>query len=389
MKISKTVCMLLIALVFSSCAPKSEMPERIVEDGVEVVLNRLEPYTLKGEPATFTIRKEFAIDTEDDETAELGLTDIGVYFDVDSEGNIFLNSYQNAEGMIFQFDKEGQFVRSFGGKGQGPGELQGLNYLSLCITVDREDNIAVSDFGNKLAFFGREGELIAENRIDSETIRIVPLSNGCFASFRRVMEPAGDYINQNPLMLLDSRFEEIKVLERQMIPNPIVGKRLKGTYYVFSWSVSNGKIFTGFQERGYEILVFDFEGNLVRKIRKEHKPVPVPEEHKKKFMEQFSAALFDDIRSKIYFPEEMPPFHGFFTDDGGRLFVMTYQAGENPGEYVYDIFNPEGVCVGRKSLNIGHDVESLYAKMRDGRLYCLHEKESGYKELVVSKVIWE
>ncbi len=365
------------------------MPERTVEDGAEVVLNRLEPYTLGGEPSTFTLQKEFAIDTEDNTTAELGLTDIGVYFDVDSGGNIYLNSYQNAEGMILKFDREGHFVRSFGRKGQGPGELQGLNYLSLFITVDREDNIAVSDFGNKLAFFGRDGELIRESRIDSETIRIVPLSNGRFVSFRRVMDPAGDYINQNPLMLLDSQFEEIKVLERQMIPNPIVGKQLKGTYHILSWSVSKEKIFTGFQERGYEIFVYDLDGNLVRKIKKEHKSVPVPEEHKTKFMEQFAAPLFDDIRNKIYFPEEMPPFHGFFNDEKGRLLVMTYEAGENPEEYMYDIFNPDGVCIGRKSLNIGHDVESLYAKMRDGRLYCLHEKESGYKELVISKVIWK
>jgi hypothetical protein len=372
-----------------SCTPKAGRVERIMEDGVEVVLNHFEPYKIKGEPTTFALEREFSIDTENEKIAELGLTEIGVHFDVDSEGNIFLNSYKNPESMIFRFDRNGNFVHSFAHKGQGPGELQGRNYSSLCLTATGDGNIVVSDFGNKLAMFGREGNLIKENRIDSETMRTVPLANGNFLSFVRVMDPSSEFINQNPLTLLNSRLEEIKVLDKQIIPNPIIGKRLKGTYHTLSWSVSKRRIFTGFQERGYEIFVYDFDGNFVRKIRKEHKSIPVPEKHKKKFMEQFRAPIFNDIRNKIYFPDAMPPFHGLFTDDEGRLYVMTYESGENPGEFMYDIFNPDGVCTGRKSLKIYHDESGLYAKMKNGRFFCLNEKASGYKELVVSRVIWE
>lgn len=165
------------------------------------------------------------IDTEDDETAEPGLTDIGVYFDADSSKNIFLAGYEKTEGMIFQFDREGNFVRSFAHtKGRARENFRAAA-ISPCASPSiriQDDNIAVSDFGNKLAVFGREGNLIKESRIDSETICTVPLSNGHFLSYRRVMEPAGAYINQNPLTLLDSQLEETKVLERQMMPNPIV-----------------------------------------------------------------------------------------------------------------------------------------------------------------------
>ncbi len=386
----KAACLLFVSLVFCyACAPKSAMPERIMEDGAEVVLNRLEPYPLKGEPSTFTLEKEFAIDTEDDGIAELGLTDIGFYFDVDSGGEIFLNCSKNSDGMIFRFDREGNFVRCFGRKGRGPGELQGRHYLSMYLTVDKNENIAVSDFGNKIVVFDRDGQLIGERKIDSATVCVAPLSNGNFLSYISVMEGRSEYINQNPLALLDDQFGELKELDKKMVPNPIVGKRLKGSYHVLSWSVANAKIFTGFQERGYEISVYDLDGNLVGKIKKESRPVPVPEDHKKEFMEQFSAPIFDDIRNKIYFPDSMPPFHAFFADDEGRLFVMTYENGENPGEFMYDIFNPDGVCTGRKSLKILHEESGVCAKMKNGRFYCLNEKESGYKELVVSKIIWE
>jgi outer membrane protein assembly factor BamB len=360
-----------------------------MEDGAEVVLNRHEPYTIKGEPTSFSLQKEFTIDTEDDKMAELGLTDIGLSFDIDSEGNIYLAGYENTEGMIFKFDRDGNFDRSFLRKGQGPGELQGRNYASLFLTADRNNNIAVSDFGNKLVVFDMNGKMTGETKIDSGTICTTPLSNGNFLSYIRVMDGRSEFINQNPLTLFNSQFDKIKELDKQMIPNPIVGKRLKASYHILSWSVSNGKIFTGFQERGYEITVYDFNGNLVRKIKKEYKPIPIPEDYKTSFMEQFNAPLFDDIRSKIYFPDAMPPFHAFFADDEGRLFVMTYEKGENSDDFMYDMFNTEGICIGRKSLKILHDEGGLYAKMKNGRLYCLNEKDSGYKELVVSKVIWE
>jgi len=111
----KAACLLLVLLAFYSCASKSEVPERIMEDGVEVVLNRLEPYAVKGEPSSFTLEREFAIDTENDTIAGLGLTDMGLYFDVDSVGNIYIAGYENTEGMIFKFDGEGGFYSDFNG----------------------------------------------------------------------------------------------------------------------------------------------------------------------------------------------------------------------------------------------------------------------------------
>jgi outer membrane protein assembly factor BamB len=384
--------MILFTLVFLSllsCSSDQNEVEKIMEDGVEVVINHIEPYIIESEPTKLTLEKEFTIDSELDEMAEVGLTDIGVYFAVDSKGNIFLNNYENKESMIFKFDNAGSFIRSFARKGQGPGELQGRNFTSLYLAITEKGNIAVSDFGNKLIIFNNEGDYIKEFKLDSETIFSTPLSNGNYFSYIRAMSATGDYINDNPLVLQNSDFEEIKVLDRQKIPNPIVGKRLKASYHILSSSVSKGKIFTGFQERGYEIYVYDFEGQLKQKIKKEYKPVPVSETFKKKFMEPFERPLFKDIRNKIYFPDSMPAFHSLYSDDEGRLFVKTYEKGENPGEYLYDIFNADGIFIYRISLNVLHDESGVYALVKNGKLYCLTEKESGYKEIVIYSISWK
>jgi hypothetical protein len=385
----KIIHLFLILFFAICCGPKQQKIEKTLEDGVEVIVNHLEPYRIKGERSILSLEKELTIDTERDEIAKLGLTDIGGFFDADSKGNVYLISPKSGENIVFVFDKDGAFVRSFGRKGRGPGELQ-AQPSDLFLNMTFKDEIAISDNNNnKISFFKRDGSLVKEIKLDPRIGFAMPLENGNYLTLKSVLNPQGDYINQNHLILCNGKFEEINELDRQSVPNPVIGKRLKGIYYVFSWSVAKQKIYTGFQERGYEIFVYDFAGKMMRKIKKQYKQVPLPEEYKKKFMKQFEAPLFDPIRSKIYFPDSMPPFHAFFADDEGRLLVMTYERGENPGEYIYDIFNPDGLFIGRKSLKIYNDENFLYARIKHGRLYCLNEKESGYKELEVYKVRWE
>ena len=148
------ILVIIILAFYFSCTSKQNCVDRIVEDGVEVVLNHLEPYKIKGELSSFFLTEEFGIDTERDEIAELGLIDIGA-FEVDAESNIYILCSRNKENPIFKFDKGGSFILSFGKIGQGPGEFQSPTYLGIdasgkinitdprkrrLITFDSEDN---------------------------------------------------------------------------------------------------------------------------------------------------------------------------------------------------------------------------------------------------------
>ena len=104
-------------LFFFCCAPKRKKVEKVMEDGVEVILNHIEPYSIEGEPATFTLVEEFSIDAADEKIAELSLTDIGGYFDADSSGNVYLINPKGDESIIYKFDRDGNFVSSFSRRG--------------------------------------------------------------------------------------------------------------------------------------------------------------------------------------------------------------------------------------------------------------------------------
>jgi outer membrane protein assembly factor BamB len=376
----KKLIALTIVLFFSSfCTQKGEKVEKIIEDGVEVVINHIEPYKISGEPNSFILEEKCIIDTERDDVAELGLNDITA-FDVDSEENIYFLNIKSTKNLILKFDRNGNLLTSFGRKGQGPGEVQWAPYMK----INSQDEIVITDAGKKVIIFNEDGSLVKEIPIDSSISRVTPLDNGGYLIFKSIMDPSADYIEM-PLILCNSELEELKELDRYKLPNFMKTRRRKGTEPVYVWSESKGNIYVGNEERGYEIWVYNLKGNLVRKIRKEFKNMLITEEYKNNKLK----ILSEPMRKMTYFSESFPAFQSFFTDDSGRLFVMTYERDESLGEYIFDIFNPDGAFIGRKNIRALYSSGLVWAVINKGNLYYIQEKESGYKELVVYKLTWE
>jgi len=372
-----------IVLLIIGCT-KQEKVERIVEDGVEIIVNHLEPYKIRGEPTTLHLEEEFSIDTESDAVAETGLTVIH-NFDIDSEGSLYFLNRRSGEDFIFKFNHKGNFVTSFGRKGQGPGELM----RPIFLRVDYKDDIVITDIVGKIVSFGKDGSYKKQVKTEQILAQALPLDNGNYLAKKRIFNPDGNYVEW-PLLLCGPELEVIKELGRYKQPN-----------YRDKWGfpednfvscVSEGKIFMGNSESGYEIRVYDLAGNLKRKIRKEFRPVEVTEELKKKTMEELEGSNVAFMTDGIFFHKHCPAFQYFFTDDKGHVFVMTYEESENPREYVYDVFNGPGIFISRIYLDNmvrRGSIGRKFATAKNRRLYCLKEKENGQLELVVYRMIWE
>jgi hypothetical protein len=144
------------------CGQKPDGVEKIFEDGVEVVINHLEPYSLPGEPSIPHFNEVFSIDTEKDEIAETGLTNIES-FALDSKGNLFFMQRRSSDYFIYKFDKKGRFVSSFGRKGQGPGEFEWGGEIH----IDENDHIMAKDMTkDKFFIFDTDGVLLDEIKLD-------------------------------------------------------------------------------------------------------------------------------------------------------------------------------------------------------------------------------
>ncbi|MCK4646582.1 MAG: 6-bladed beta-propeller [Candidatus Aminicenantes bacterium] len=375
------IFLFMIALIIS-CGPKQEKIERYMKDGIEVIVNHLEPYRIEGEPNTLHLEEEFTIDTEKDYVAERGLADID-NFDVDSMGNIYFIYNKSKENCIFKFDKNGNFVSAFGRRGRGPGELYGAD-----MSINNRNEIIIQNiFQPKLIILNSDGILIHEIPKPLNLPTIKQMENDNYFTYKISWSAPGT--GQGIWSVLNPDFEKIKVIEKEGIQ----GDGSKFAYERHVSYATEENIYIGKRSQPYEVWVYDSEGNLKRIIKKDYKPIKISDEYKK---ERFKARKEMEKKGrkpppvKLYFPEYWPAFKKLYASDTGWLFVMTYETSSNLREFVYDIFSPDGIFIGKLNLNnYGGKYRSLPVKVKNNRIYCLREKESGYKELVVYKMKWE
>lgn len=400
----KKIIFLLISLsLLFQCGAEQHEVERIMEDGVEVIFNQLEPYEIKDEPTSLILDEELTIDMERDDIAELGITDI-TGFNVDSSGNIYFGTLRSSENFIFKFNENGKYLSSFCRMGQGPGEVQRLGNWK----INENDEVLISNMTrDKIIVLDTSGNLIKEVPIASNYILATLLESGKILAMQFLHRPGEGLFY--PIVISDFDLENPKILRQgQRLQNYVAAKELNGLELSLDyaqWSISNGHIYIGNKFNGYEFLVYDLNGTLVKKIRKEYNPVKVPQQLKEKVIKKFDTPSYnqDKIKDKIFFPNYMPPFQYFFSDDIRRLYVMTYEKGEGEKDFIYDIFCPDGIFISRTILaNSGNilgvppfqEISSPWGgpydvRAKNNRLYCLRGKESGYQELVVYRMNWE
>ena len=157
---------------------------------------------------------------------------------------------------------------------------------------------------------------------------------------------------------------------------------------IFSWHVGRNRIYNINEQRGYEILVYDSEGSLVRKIQKQYDAVRLTADTKEALLEGMPDK--PQLRDPAIIPDYLPPIHSLFSDEDGRLFAVTFEKGERPGEYWCDIFNRQGAFFARISLPVqfSRDAFPVYAIAKKQLLYCVGQKENGYQQLKVFQMSW-
>jgi len=212
------------------------------------------------------------------------------------------------------------------------------------------------------------------------------LDNGNFLFEEIEFDPEGKEMSYH-LIILDEAFDKIKALDGKVTrENPLQSARYNLFDPYFSYQITEDRIYlVNPQQEVLEIELYNLQGELLKKIKKQSRKIKIPEEYEQKIINSMrEGSMWDLLKDKVYMQENFPPLKSLYVDEAGRLLVETYEKGENPGEYMLDIFNSDGVFVGRKSLK-----EALGRKFKNSRMYCAHEKESGYQELAVYKMKWK
>jgi hypothetical protein len=392
-ELKKSVFIALASLLITACSSRIEGPKRIVENGIEVVVNDTGPYLLKGEPHSLSLHEEFRIDTENDTLSAAGLSDVAAV-DADSRGRIYI--YQRPKGgdpLIFQFDNRGNFLKSFGRIGQGPGEIQSPYYLR----ITAKDEIPVFDrIANRLIFLDPDGrQAVTKNFKLPPGITLIPqmgislLENGNILTFY-ILRREDQKIQMMSAGLFSPDFQKIReLLEWDFFKEPEEDKNFFLERPVIG--ASKAAIYVGGGKAGNDIAVYDLGGQLKRKIRVPFTPVKVSPGSR---AELLARAPQSHPARRLRIPDLFPPFLSLFSDDLGRLYIARFETEKDSGTNLCDIISTDGVLILRAGLGYNDlsryllEPRSYDVVIKNDRCYCVRDKASGFKEIIVFSMGW-
>lgn len=367
-----TVLFVWIVIIFPILIFSDQVKTKI-EDGVEVVYNPKEPAPSPGGSQSLFLKEDLVIGYGED-IDDFVFTSIRT-IRVDSEGNIYV--LDDREACIKVFDKEGNLVRAFGKKGQGPCELQRPQRMHL--VADKE--LQIYDISNaRLSYYSLDGHCLRE------------ISTGKYF-FSRTMADSKGNIVATSVVLGDRTIHELKKYDSELDPlltvTTVEEERDRSsmdptsTLLIFRM-LDDDHIVWAYSSK-YEFFIVDPAGKTIRKVVKDYKPVKITEEEKKEMLDDIFGDRGIPSGLKVQFPKNYNPFYYFICDDEGGIYVQTYDEEKNGWRY-WDVFNPEGHFVSRFLLP---EEEYPYV-VKEKKLYSyIRENEDGIPVVKRYSLIWQ
>ena len=331
-------------------------------DGVTVVKNPKEPIYSED---VFSLEEELSIG-EAEGKDEYMFSRLW-YLAVDDEENIY--AMDQGETHVKVYTKNGIFLRAIGEKGEGPGEL--LNPNRIFITND--NRLIIEDYIRNLTYYSLDGKYTkAQSTANIFPIRVLVNSLGHILAVTNINEPE-KYGKE--IKLYDANLNYLKTIISipKPMPNPQI---LKPFQPEIKWALSKENNLIISYKEGYELEVFNVQGELIKKIIKDYEPVRITEEDVNQRVRRVPEGR------KLVVPKYFPAIPSITIDDERRIFVHTYEkAGE--GKYYIDIFDSEGRYIAKVALK---DRLKVWKK---SKLYSVEEDEDGFQMVKRYKVTWK
>lgn len=305
------------------------------ENGIKVVKNPAEP--IYGE-LILQLEEDLSIGNDKDDNYYFPTAITGI--NVDGAGNIYVSDFGNTR--VQQYNKSGNFVRSFGRKGQGPGEFRFPGQIQF----DIEENICVFD-SRCIQIFAKNG--IFKNRITMKTVPnygFLTAKGTIFGTVQIGFESGGP---KEAVIKLDREGGSPQTIadfsaEHKASHNSIV-------WHSYSSRVIISPVDTAFFCYGlstnYRIYLADAEGKAILIIEKEVKPFPITSKEKDAVKKEPVAGEWrsgkPNLREELVFPDHRPYFSRFLADGAGRIYIVRLKSilDQTPDTMI-DIFFRDG-----------------------------------------------
>lgn len=318
---------------------------------------------------------------------------------VAGDGTIYVNDLQAVE--VKAYDSQGQFLRTIGSKGSGPGEF----VQPLFVLVGPDGSVIVPDLGNqRVNRFGPDGEPRGSFPIQMQAgipaRWMVDDAGRLLAQLRGLNIPGMAALAEgDPIVVYDTTgavVDTVALLPKGQTVEGITEENL--SIKVFApepvWDLdSTGSVYYAMNDQ-YRILVNSPDGALQKIITRDVTQKPVEESDRTAILramreqyQQFGVPpqQLDQLMQAIGFADFYPAFGNLFVGPGGTLWVQRIRsardmAGEaeeaaefdpqNIGSPEWEVFDAEGRYLGVVTLPerftpVGGKGDDLYGIWRD------------------------
>jgi hypothetical protein len=284
---------------------------------------------------------------------------------------------------IFMYSlKDLSFIRKFGQKGEGPGELK-VNPGISNILVTPGDSLLFMSI-EKAIRFAKTGQVIKEFRIPLITNYLYPIGkNYVGIRFKAINQQKPNIA----VVLFNQEMEEIKDLYTQEMSG---GQSVVDlTSDSLNISVYKDKIFIDQSPKGFVISVLGANGSQLYQIEKEYKKIKFTEEYKEMALNRIKQDKairtigWENLKNliKIIHGDYLSPIRDLAVTDE-QIYVKTYQKQGDKDEFI--IMDLKGNILKKaylpavKEPGFGNEVlgrAAKFYKIYQNKFYYLHENE--------------
>jgi hypothetical protein len=356
--IRKFALLLLPILPFLQACGGAGAWEGTVTDsaGVSIVMNTPTPMWRAGD--AWAAAEDLRIGTVAGE-AELQFGLISG-LDIAPDGTVYVLDMQASQ--VRAFDAQGNYLRTFGGPGAGPGEL---SPQALGVFIDPAGDVLVIDLGNqRVNRYGSDGSPKGSFRVDISAgvpARWKMSEDGRLMAQLRGLDVPGmaALAEGDPIVIYDTTgvvVDTLTTLPRGQTIEEISQERVSMRVFAPEplWDLaSDGTVYTAMNDR-FQILVNNPDGSLIRIIRKDVERKPVEEADRNAILramreqyEQFNVPpqAVEQIMQGIGFADFYPAFGQMFIGPGGNLWVQRIRSARDmaAGAEEEVEFNPQNI----------------------------------------------
>ena len=300
---------------------------------------------------------------------------------VDDEGNSYLLDMQLNE--IRVFDRDGDFLRSIGRDGEGPGEFRNARQIFFL----PGDRIGVAQMmPSRVAVMDLEGNGHADLPLPGEGAMMRMVENVRSTGDRLVIAMIVPALGadkpeiRKSLLAIDDQGQELASYRE--IAEPIEGGRMaitlgggNGDDYSGNWDVdAAGRVYTAPLGDEYLIRVYDADGALRREIRRDY-------ESRKRTREEIAEleSLTEDLPHGAAAPEveayDRDIARFIVRPDGGLWVASSRNVAEQRTGFAgpYDRYDADGRLLHRLHLKVDYDPDRDAARVVGDRLFVIKE----------------